>query len=73
MIGCPLASTLIFYVVTNAAVFYAVHEVVRFTIARGLVSLPMEWSWSHELWSGVANPVLGVFLYALLDRVKQRT
>lgn len=55
------------------AVFYAVHEVVRFTIARGLVSLPMEWSWSHELWSAVANPVLGVFLYAVLDRVKQRT
>lgn len=55
------------------AVFYAVHEIVRFTIARGLVSLPMAWSWSHELWSTAANAVLGVFLYTVLDRLKQRT
>lgn len=54
-------------------IFYTVHEIVRFTIARGLVSLPMQWSWSHELWSTLANAVLGVVIYTLLDRVKQRT
>ena len=54
-------------------VFYVVHEVVYFTIARGLVSLRLEWSWTHELGSAVANAVLGVFLYAVLDRLKQRT
>ena len=52
--------------------FYVVHEVVYFTIARGMASLQMQWSWPHELWSGVANALLGVFLYALLDRLKQR-
>ena len=54
-------------------VFYVVHEIVYFTIARGLVSLHLQWSWQHELGSAVANAVLGVFLYALLDRLKQRT
>jgi rod shape-determining protein MreD len=54
-------------------VFYVVHEVVYFTIARGLVGLHLEWSWQHELGSAVANAILGVFLYALLDRLKQRT
>lgn len=54
-------------------VFYVVHEVIYFTIARGLVSLHLEWSWTHELGSAVANAVLGVFLYAMLDRLKQRT
>jgi hypothetical protein len=49
-----------------------VHEVVYFFIARVLVSLHMEWSWAHELWSGIANAALGIFLYALLDRLKQR-
>jgi rod shape-determining protein MreD len=54
-------------------VFYVVHEVVYFTIARGLVRMHLEWSWPHELGSAVANAILGVFLYALLDRLKQRT
>ena len=53
--------------------FYVVHEVVYFMIARGLVGLRMAWSWPHELLSGVANAMLGVFIFALLDRVKQRT
>ncbi|MBZ5549940.1 MAG: rod shape-determining protein MreD [Acidobacteriia bacterium] len=52
--------------------FYVVHEIIYFTIARGLVSLHMEWSWSRELLSGLANAFLGVLLYALMDRVKQR-
>ncbi|MFZ1919515.1 MAG: rod shape-determining protein MreD [Terriglobales bacterium] len=53
--------------------FYVVHEIVFFIIARGLVGLHMEWSWPHEISSGVANAVLGIAVYALLDRVKQRT
>src|SRR5258708_9946028 len=52
--------------------FYVVHEIVYFTM-RGLVSLHLEWSWQHELGSAVANAILGVFLYALLDRLKQST
>ncbi|HXB99269.1 MAG TPA: rod shape-determining protein MreD [Terriglobales bacterium] len=53
--------------------FYVVHEVVYFTIARGLVGLHMAWSWPHEFLSGIANALLGVLVFMLLDRVKQRT
>ena len=53
--------------------FYVVHEVVYFLIARGLVGLRMAWSWPHELVSGMANAVLGIFVFMLLDRLKQRT
>jgi rod shape-determining protein MreD len=52
--------------------FYVVHQVVYFTIARALVDLNLHWSWSRELWSALANAVLGVFLFALMDRLKQR-
>ncbi len=52
--------------------FYVVHEVVYFLVARGLVSMDKAWSWPHELWSGLANAALGVLIYALLDRFKQR-
>jgi rod shape-determining protein MreD len=54
-------------------VFYAVHEFVYFTIARGLVGLHMAWSWPHECVSGAGNALLGVLVFMLLDRVKQRT
>ena len=53
--------------------FYIVHEVVYFTIARGMVGLHMAWSWPHEFWLGLANALLGVLVFMLLDRVKQRT
>jgi len=43
--------------------FFAVHEVVYFLIARGLVGLRMAWSWPHELLSGIANAVLGVLVF----------
>jgi rod shape-determining protein MreD len=52
--------------------FYVVHEVVYFLIARGMVRLDLRWSWPHELGAAVANAVLGVFLFALMDRLKQR-
>jgi hypothetical protein len=50
-----------------------VHEVVYFMISRGLVGLRMAWSLPHELLSGLANAMLGVLVFMLLDRVKQRT
>ncbi len=53
--------------------FYVVHEVVYFFIARVMVGLHMAWSWPHEIGSGVANAALGILIYTLLDRVKQRT
>ena len=53
--------------------FYVVHEIVYFMVARGMVGLTLQWSWPHELWSALANAVLGVLLFAVLDRFKQRT
>jgi len=53
--------------------FYVVHETVYFMVARGLVGLKLEWSWPHELWSALANALVGVALFAVLDKFKQRT
>ncbi|MBZ5704970.1 MAG: rod shape-determining protein MreD [Acidobacteriia bacterium] len=53
--------------------FYIVHEIVYFLVARGLVGLTLQWSWLHELGSALANALLAVALFALLDRFKQRT
>jgi rod shape-determining protein MreD len=52
--------------------FYVIHEVLYFLIARGMVRLDLHWSWPHELGAAIANAVLGVFLFALMDRLKQR-
>jgi rod shape-determining protein MreD len=57
-------------VVTTA--FYVIHEILYFTIARGMVRLVMHWSWAHELESAMANAILGVLLFAVMDRLKQR-
>jgi len=53
--------------------FYVVHEIVYFTVARGMVGLTLHWSWPHELGSALANALLAVILFAVLDRFKQRT
>lgn len=53
--------------------FYLLHEAVYFLVARGLVQQSLGWSWSHELLAALSNAVLAVFLFALLDRFKQRT
>lgn len=53
--------------------FYVIHEIVYFSVARGLVRLSLQWSWSHELGAAFANAVLAVALFTLMDRFKQRT
>jgi rod shape-determining protein MreD len=52
--------------------FYVVHEVVYFAVARGLVGLTLQWSWPHELGSALANAIMAVPLFMLLDKFKQR-
>ncbi len=58
------------FLVTTA--FYVIHQLLYFLIARGLVGLNLHWRWQHELIAALANAVLGVFLFALMDRLKQR-
>jgi rod shape-determining protein MreD len=53
--------------------FYVVHEIVYFLVARGLVRLSLQWSWTRELGAAFANAVLAVALFTLMDRFKQRT
>jgi rod shape-determining protein MreD len=52
--------------------FYFIHQAVYFTVARGMVNLTMNWSWSHIVVAGLANALLGVGLYFVLDKLKQR-
>jgi rod shape-determining protein MreD len=52
--------------------FYVVHQVIYFTIARELVGLNLHWSWPRELLAAIANAILAVFLFAAMDRLKQR-
>jgi rod shape-determining protein MreD len=53
--------------------FYLVHAAVYFTVARGMVNLTLNWSWSRGVLAGLANAVVGVVLYFVLDKFKQRT
>jgi rod shape-determining protein MreD len=52
--------------------FYLIHQAVFFAVARGMVNLTMAWSWGHDLIAGLANAFLGVGIYFLLDKFKQR-
>jgi rod shape-determining protein MreD len=53
--------------------FYLVHSAVYFTVARGLVNSTQHFSLLPGLFAGIVNGVIGVFLYFVLDRFKQRT
>ena len=53
--------------------FYLVHQAVFFTVARGMVNLTLNWSWGRGLLAGLANGVVGMVLYFVLDKFKQRT
>jgi rod shape-determining protein MreD len=53
--------------------FYLVHAAVYFTVARGMVNMTLNWSWSRGILAGLANGIVGVGLYFLLDKFKQRT
>jgi rod shape-determining protein MreD len=53
--------------------FYLLHEGIYFVVARGMVQVNLQWSWGHESLAALANGLLAVPLFALLDRLKQRT
>jgi rod shape-determining protein MreD len=52
--------------------FYGVHQVVYFSVARGLVGQAVASTWTHEVGRAFANAVLSVPLFFLLDRFKRR-
>jgi rod shape-determining protein MreD len=53
--------------------FYLIHAAVYFTVARGMVNLTLDWSWPRGILAGLANAIVGVALYFVLDKFKQRT
>jgi hypothetical protein len=46
---------------------------VYFTVARLLVNMTQSWNWGAGIVAGLANAFVGVFIYFILDRFKQRT
>jgi rod shape-determining protein MreD len=52
--------------------FLVIHEAVYYGVGRGLLRQPLQWSWSHVAIAGLANAVVGVLFYHLLDRFKQK-
>ncbi len=56
----------------GTVLFYLVHEIIYFVVARGMVQLDLLWSWKHESLAALANGLLAVILFALMDRLKKR-
>jgi rod shape-determining protein MreD len=52
--------------------FYLIHQAIYFVVARNLVAEAAPWLWWHTLGAALANGVLAVVLFAVLDRLKQR-
>jgi len=57
----------------GTAFFYLVHQIIYLVVARGMVRLSLQWSWSHEVVAALLNALIAVFMFAGLDRLKQRT
>ena len=57
----------------HAGILSGAFGAVYFTVARGMVNMTLNWSWSHGILAGLANAVAGTFLYFVLDKFKQRT
>jgi rod shape-determining protein MreD len=53
-------------------VFTVLHSAIFLLITRRLLALEVDWGWIHELIRGVVNALVGVVLFALLDRAKNR-
>lgn len=52
--------------------FFGIEEGVYYGVAHGLLRQPLQWSWPHIAISALANAVIGIFVFRLLDRFKER-
>lgn len=52
--------------------FYLLHQAIYFAVARNLVNEEIPWAWGHTLGAALANGLLAVVLFALMDKLKQR-
>ena len=53
-------------------IFYLIHQVIYFGIMRGLANEPITWYWGHQLLGALMDSLIGVVLFMVLDRFKQR-
>lgn len=52
--------------------FYLLHQAIYFIVLRGLVGQVQHWSWGYILGAAVANGLMAIVLFSLMDRFKQR-
>ena len=52
--------------------FYLLHQTIYFSIMRGLANEPLTWHWGHQLLGALLDSLIGVVLFAFLDRFRQR-
>jgi rod shape-determining protein MreD len=53
-------------------IFFVLHQGIYYGVAHGLLRQAQQWSWSHAAISALANAVIGLLVFAFLDRFKQR-
>ena len=53
--------------------FYLLHQLIYLAAARGLAGEMLYWRWGHQVIAGLANALVGLVLYAALDRFRNRT
>lgn len=51
--------------------FTLLHDAIYFIVTRYLLVLPGDWRFTHELSAALANAVLAVLLFTVMDRVKK--
>lgn len=53
--------------------FYLLHQAIYYLVARNMARLPLGvWQWPHELGAALANALLAVVLFVILDKTKSR-
>lgn len=52
--------------------FALLHNGIYWLVVRHLLARPMGWAWGHELVRALMDALVGVVLFALLDRAKRR-
>lgn len=53
--------------------FYIIHQGIYFLVARGMVGQALEFRWGHLLVAALANALLAIPFFAVLDRFRLRS
>jgi rod shape-determining protein MreD len=53
--------------------FYMLHRLIYVLVLRGLVQEEISPQWLHHLGSALANGLLAIVVFSILDRFKRRT